>query len=57
MKNGKYFTVREAAIRLGCTLKYIYDLTYAGKLKAEKIGGRWSISRSSVEARLKQRGR
>jgi len=31
-------SVPEAARRLGFTLKYVYDLLYSGRLKAEK---RW----------------
>ena len=43
-------SVREAATRLGCTLKYVYDLLYEGKLRSEKAGRRWRISVSAVDA-------
>jgi excisionase family DNA binding protein len=49
-------TVREAASRLGCTLKYVYDLVYGRKLKSEKSGRRWLISIEAVEAWIAARG-
>jgi excisionase family DNA binding protein len=48
-------TVPEAARRLGFTLKYVYDLLYSGRLKAEKKMGRWRIPTEEIEARLKAR--
>ncbi len=48
-------TVPEAARRLGFTLKYVYDLLYSGRLKAEKKKGRWRISKGEIEARLNVR--
>jgi excisionase family DNA binding protein len=48
-------SVPEAARRLGFTLKYVYDLVYSGRLKAEKKLGRWSIPMTEIEARLKKR--
>ena len=56
MKNAKFLTVPEAARRLGCTIKYIYDLCYSGRLKAEKVTGRWRIPVNEIQDRLKQRG-
>ena len=53
---GKTISIREAAIRLGFSMKYIYDLCYLGKLPAEKIGRQWRIQADAVEARLKRRG-
>jgi excisionase family DNA binding protein len=55
MKNPKFLSVPEAARRLGCSLKFIYDLTYAGKLGAEKVAGRWRIPFAKVEARRRKR--
>jgi excisionase family DNA binding protein len=49
--------IREAAQRLGFTMKYVYDLVYAGKLQAEKVGNQWRIPAEAVEARMKQRGK
>lgn len=48
-------SVPEAARRLGFTLKYVYDLLYSGRLKAEKKMGRWRIPTEEIEARLKMR--
>ena len=48
MKNS--LSVPEVARKLGFTLKYVYDLVYAGKLKAEKVAGRWKIPVSEVNA-------
>lgn len=57
MANEKEFlSVPEAARKLGCTLGYVYDLLYAGRLKAEKAAGRWQIPIAEVEARLRKRG-
>lgn len=56
MNSQKVLTVREAAQRLGCTLKYVYDLLYSGRLPAQKNGQQWRIPAESVEARLKARG-
>lgn len=47
MKNT--LSVREVARRLGCTLKYVYDLLYAGKLVgAQKCGKVWQIPNSAL---------
>lgn len=47
--------VREAALRLGFTQKYIRDLLYEGKLPgARKEGREWRIPASAVERRLRQ---
>jgi excisionase family DNA binding protein len=48
-------SVPEAARRLGFTLKYVYDLLYSGRLKADKKLGRWRIPVEEIEARLKKR--
>ena len=48
-------SVPEAAKRLGFTLKYVYDLLYSGRLKADKQMGRWRIPTEEIEARLKIR--
>jgi len=53
---GQNISVSEAARRLGFTLKYVYDLLYSGRLKAEKKMGRWSIPAEEIEARLRTRG-
>ena len=51
----EFFSVPETARKLSWTLGYVYDLLYAGRLKAEKIGGRWRIPVAEVEALLKKR--
>jgi excisionase family DNA binding protein len=57
MKQPKNIGVREAAQRLGVSLKYIYDLLYAERLPGQKVGRIWLIPVESIEARLKQRKR
>jgi len=43
-------TVRDAAVYLRCTTKYIFDLLYSGRFKgARKVDGRWAIPRTAVE--------
>ena len=55
MQKRETLTVRQTAIRLGCTLKYIFDLLYAGKLAgARKRERQWQIPVSAVEERLKR---
>ena len=53
----KNLSVSEAARSLGFTLKYVYDLLYSGRLKADKKQGRWRIPAAEIKARLKARGR
>jgi excisionase family DNA binding protein len=53
---NRELTVRQTAIQLGCTLKNVYDLLYAGRLQgAEKVGRIWRIPAEAVEARIKNR--
>jgi excisionase family DNA binding protein len=56
MENEIDVSVPEAARLLGVTMKYVYDLLYSGRLKAEKKMGRWRIPTEEIEARLKIRG-
>jgi excisionase family DNA binding protein len=54
MTTTKTMSVREAARRKDCTLKYIYDLLAAGKLAgARKVGKSWQIPAGAVKARLR----
>lgn len=46
----------KAAQRLGVGLDYLYGLLWTRKLEGRKVGKRWRIPLSAVEARLKQRG-
>lgn len=55
-------TVKEAASRLGVTLKYVRDLIAESKLAGARFLGRgfgkgWRTPASAVEARLKTRER
>ena len=54
MKRMKMLSPREAALMRRCTLKYIYDLLYAGRLPgAFKAGRQWKIPAKSLEPRRK----
>lgn len=55
MKEKTTMGVRETARRLGCTLKYIYDLLYEGYLPGKKVNGTWRIPVIAIEARLRAR--
>jgi excisionase family DNA binding protein len=53
----KFDSPREAARKLGYTLKYVYDLLYADRIVgARKVGRRWLIPETSIKARLDKRG-
>jgi hypothetical protein len=43
--------------RLGFTLKYLYDLVYSGRIKADKVAGRWRIPATEIEHLAAKRGR
>jgi excisionase family DNA binding protein len=51
----KTLSVREAAKQLGCTLKYIYDLLYSGRIAGEKVGRQWRISAEALRAKMQRR--
>jgi excisionase family DNA binding protein len=55
MESKGNLSVSEAARQLGVTLKYVYDLLYSGRLRADKKLGRWRIPTEEVETRLKKR--
>ena len=55
MKASKTVSPREAAVRLGCGMKRIYELLYSGKLAASKRNNHWLIRGSAIEERLKRR--
>ena len=49
-------TVRQAAQRLGITLKYMRELLYENRMAgARKVGRQWLIPNSAVESHLKAR--
>ena len=53
---NKALSVRETASEFGCTLKYVFDLLYAGRLPgARKEGRRWVIPTASVRAYAQQK--
>jgi len=56
MKRWHFLTVNDAARLMNVSIKFVYDLIWAGKLEAEKVGKTWRIPANAVEARLKQRG-
>jgi excisionase family DNA binding protein len=50
MRQSKVLTVKQTALRLGVTLKYVRDLLYEQKLSGARKQGRiWLIPASSVE--------
>ena len=55
MDKGKAFSVRDAAVLKGCSLKYIYDLIYSKKIPAKKSGRSWSIPADAVEVLTEKR--
>jgi len=55
MKQARMLGVRETARQLSCTLKYIYDLLYSGRLPGEKIGKQWRIPAQAVKAQLRRK--
>lgn len=54
--NNETVSIREAAQRRGCTLRWIYDQVWAGRLPAQKIGGQWRIPLSAVNERIGAKG-
>lgn len=53
---NRMLSVRESAVRMNCTLRYIYDLLHAARLPgAVKQGKTWRIPLQAVEARLNAR--
>ena len=55
MKHGSELSPRETAQKLGIGLDSVYALVWSGKLPARKLDGRWLISASEVQARLKSK--
>jgi excisionase family DNA binding protein len=53
MKKIPTMSVQEAARMLGCTLKWVYDMLYCGRLPGTKNGRYWRIPRAAVNDRLK----
>lgn len=56
MSDTKSLTVRQAALKLGNTQKFVRDLLYEGKLPgAYKAERAWRIPPAAIEQRLKER--
>jgi len=55
MANEQEVSAVEAARKLGVGLDYLYALLWTGRLEGRKVGLRWRIPVSAVEARLKER--
>jgi excisionase family DNA binding protein len=53
MRSPKGLGVRETARQLDVSLKYVYDLLYAGRLPGRKIGRTWRIPSEAVASRVK----
>ncbi len=52
MARTECLTVREVAQAKGCTINYVFQLLWAGRLKgATKVDGRWEIPASAIEER------
>jgi excisionase family DNA binding protein len=52
----EYLTLQDAARYLGCEVERVQDYVYLEKLRAEKVGSRWLIEWSSVQAFAAKRG-
>ncbi len=53
---SQVLTVRQAARKLDCTTKYIFDLLYSNRLPgARKVGRKWLIPAAALEAKLRAR--
>lgn len=56
MSKSGTLTVRQAAVKLGNTQKYVRDLLYEGRLPgATKVGRKWLIPLTAIESRIKAR--
>jgi excisionase family DNA binding protein len=49
-------SVRQAAVALSVSQKWVRDLIYEHKVPARKIRGKWQIPASAVAARRKAQG-
>ena len=56
MKRPQFVSVRDTAKALGVSIKFVYDLIWAGKLQANKVGKVWRVPIVAIEVRLKERG-
>jgi len=50
VKKSNEIAPRDVAVRRGWTLKYVYDLLAAGRIRgAKKVGKRWSIPEDALK--------
>lgn len=54
-KDENFLTVAEYARRHDCTIGYVYQLVWAGRLAARKVDGVWRITTSASEVSRTQR--
>jgi excisionase family DNA binding protein len=57
MPTSKTMSVREAARRLGVSMKQVYNLLWDGRLNGQKIDGQWCVSAGDVQDRLTARAK
>ncbi len=50
----RYYTVDEAADKIGVILRQLDDIFFGGKLEALKVGGQWRVYEEAMEKFLKQ---
>ena len=55
MAKQNLYSVRQAASLLNCTLKYVRDLLYEGKLQGKKERNQWQIDAGSLEILIQKR--
>ena len=57
MPEDKTISVREAAQRLGVSMKQVYNLLWDGRLNGQKIDGQWCVSAEDIQERLTARAK
>jgi len=51
----KLLTLAQVRREYGYTMVFLRELVHKGRLKAEKVGGRWMTTRADMEAYLASR--
>lgn len=46
---------RELAVKSGMSIQWIYTLIWIGRIKADKVDGRWVVSEEEAERFLERR--
>ena len=58
MTNNEVLTVRQAVVRLNCTIPYFYSLLHAQRMPgAHQIDGQWRVPAAAVDEYLTKRSR